>query len=60
MGIIAKEIVVVNKPATPKEESPKQQEKPTLAVKRNINTVYSDKIDVSKPSKYTEHFLKKE
>lgn len=41
-----------------KQPKPVEPSKPTLAVQRNINTVYSDKIDVSKPSKYTEHFLK--
>lgn len=49
--------IIEEKPAVQK---PIEQQKPTLAKRRNINTVYSDKIDVSKPSKYTEHFLKKE
>ena len=38
-------------------EQPKPVVKPLVKTKI-INTVYSDKLDVSKPSKYTEHFLK--
>jgi hypothetical protein len=41
----------------PRVEPPKQVVKP-LVKQKIINTVYSDKLDVSKPSKYTEHFLK--
>lgn len=40
----------------PKVEPPKIM-KP-LVKQKIINTEYSDKLDVSKPSKYTEHFLK--
>lgn len=39
------------------EEPPVVEEKP-LVMRKNINTEYSDILDVSKPSKYTEHFLK--
>jgi len=48
------EPVAVSKPVV---EEPKPVVKPLVKTKI-INTVYSDKLDVSKPSKYTEHFLK--
>jgi hypothetical protein len=47
----------LRKKEDPVVEPPKQVVKP-LVKQKIINTVYSDKLDVSKPSKYTEHFLK--
>lgn len=47
----------LRKKETPVAEPPKQVVKP-LVKQKIINTEYSDKLDVSKPSKYTEHFLK--
>lgn len=47
----------LRKKADPVVELPKQVVKP-LVKQKIINTEYSDKLDVSKPSKYTEHFLK--